>query len=296
MYSRRVGSLLVTTLSICLSASAAAEEPTRGAGEGVPLETVLNLLHLDSADQLIVGGVSEEVAHRVTLPADLRVLATVLGSEDGRTHHMVTALSPKSRAELAREITRTMLESGWTKAPSPLRERTHGFAERWGGYEWLVFCSDDDAYVNASIQTTSRDETRLNLTVAEVGTDTRCGMTLAEHDTIGMAWANEHVPLLEPPAETKSRGYWNDHSPTYAESVVQVETDLPEQALVRHYRDQLVAAGWRAGTSTTTARTAVADVSLVPAEGKPIEGFLIGHCGLKQSGYCDVRLFLHRDL
>lgn len=296
MFGHRVGSLLVTTLSVCLPASMAAGEPPRGVAEAVPVETVLNLLHLDSADQLILGRVSDEVARRVTLPADLRVLATIAGDDDGRIHHMVSALSPLSKTELAQEITRSLLGSGWTKAPSPVSDRTNGFAERRGQTEWLVFCGADNAYASASIRTTGRGETLMNLSVADVHEDTRCGMTLDEYDSAGMAWANEHVPLLEPPAETESRGMWNDHGPTYAESVVSVKTDLSAQALVRHYLDQLIAAGWRAGTSTTTARTAVADVSLGPAEGKPIVGFLIGHCGLKRSAYCDVRLFLHRDL
>lgn len=236
------------------------------------------------------------MARRVALPADLRILATIAGDDDGRTHHAVTALSPLSRTELAQQITRSLQESGWKKAPSPFSDRTNGFAERVGAIEWLVFCGADNAYVNASIRTTARGETLMNLSVADVHEDTRCGMTLDEYDSAGMAWANEHVPLLEPPAETESRGMWNDHGPTYAESFVSVKTDLSAQALVRHYLDQLVAAGWRAGTSTTTARTAVADVSLDSAEGKPIVGFLIGHCGLKRSAYCDVRLFLHRDL
>lgn len=296
MVNHRVGSVLVATLWICLPAWVAAEEPPRGAVESVPLETVLNLLYLDSADQLILGRVPEEVTRRVKLPADLQVLATVTGDEDGRTHHTVTALSPRSRTELARQITRSLLEGGWEKAPSPINDRTHGFAERLGAEDWLVFCGDDGAWANASIRTTRAEETVLSFSVGDGHEDTRCGMTLDEYTYAGMAWADELVPLLEPPADAKSQGGWNDHGPTYAESVVSVKTDLSEQALVRHYREQLVAAGWRAGTVATTARTAVADVSLDPAEGKPIVGFLIGHCGLKRSAYCDVRLFLHRDL
>lgn len=296
MFSHRVGSLLVTTLSICLPVSVTADEPPSVAAEAVPVETVLNLLHLDSADQLILGRVPEEVTRRVTLPADLQVLATVTSDEDGRIHYAVTALSPLSRTELARQITRSLLESGWEKAPSPFNDRTHGFAERLGAEEWLVFCGDDDVWANASIRTTRGNETVLNLSVGDGHEDTRCGMTLDEYTYAGMAWADELVPLLEPPADAKSQGGWNDHGPTYAESVVSVKTDLSAQAIVRHYLDQLVAAGWRAGASTTTGRTAVADVSLETADGKPIVGFLIGHCGLKRSAYCDVRLFLHRDL
>lgn len=48
MFGHRVGSFLVTALSICLPASVAVDEPPRGGAEAVPLETVLNLLQLDS--------------------------------------------------------------------------------------------------------------------------------------------------------------------------------------------------------------------------------------------------------
>lgn len=288
--------LAAALVAASLPLTANPAEPGQVVTEQVPASVVMRLLHIDSPDQLMLGGVPEEFAERVSLPPEIRVVASVSHCCEEYSRHRVVADSSLTEAELRKALTDSLLASDWKRPPPQHPATRSGFASSRETGDDLTFCGADDAYLNASITESSEESTALELSLRTGYEYSPCSREAVERRYDGMfSWAQDLVPVLEPPEGTRSHGGGMGGSDDYAELSAMVDTDLSADVLVDHYASQLAAAGWQADRSVATTRAAVADVAVGTPEGESVIGFLMAHCGLQDGFRCEAKLRIYRE-
>lgn len=263
--------------------------------EQIPASVVMRLLHIESPDQLMLGGVPEEFAERVPLPPEIRVVASVSHCCEEYSRHRVVADSGLAEAELRQALVDSLLGNGWKRPPSRQPETQSGFATRHEPEDDLSFCGADDAYLSASITESSEESTALELCLQTGYEYSPCSRETVDGHRGMFTWTEDLVPVLEPPEGARSHGGGMGGSDDYAELSANVDTELSADVLVDHYASQLAAAGWQAGRATATTRAAVADVATSTPEGESVIGILMAHCGLQDGFRCEARLRLYRE-
>lgn len=288
--------LAATLVAVAPPVTANPAEPGPVVTEQIPASVVMRLLHIESPDQLMLGGVPEEVAERVPLPSDLRVVASVSHCCEAYSRHRVVADSSLAEAELREALVDGLLGSGWKRPPSQQPETRSGFATRHEREDDLSFCGADDAYLSASITESNEGSTAIELSLQTGYEYSPCSREPVRRPYGGMFdWAQDLVPVLEPPEGARSHGGGMGGSNEYAELSAMVDTDLSADVLVDHYASQLAAAGWQADRAVATTRAAVADVGVITPEGESVVGILMAHCGLQDRVRCEAKLRIYRE-
>lgn len=289
--------LAAALVAASLPLTANPAEPGPVVTEQIPASVVMRLLHIDSPDQLMLGGTPEEFAERVSLPPEIRVVASVSHCCEEYSRHRVVADSSLTEAELRKALTDSLLASDWKRPPPQHPATRSGFASSRETGDDLTFCGADDAYLNASITESSEESTAIELSLQTGYEYSPCNRESADrHRGRGMfSWTEDLVPVLEPPEGARSHGGGMGGSDEYAELQAIVDTDLSADVLVDHYASQLAAAGWQAGRAVATTRAAVADIAVSTPEGESVIGFLMAHCGLQDGFRCEARLRIYRE-
>lgn len=287
--------LAATLVAAVPTVTASPAEPGPIVTEQIPASVVMRLLHIESPDQLVLGGVPEEFAERVSLPPEIRVVASVSHCCEDYSRHRVVADSKLTEAELRKALADSLLASGWKRPPPQNPAIRSGFASSRETGDDLTFCGAEDAYLNASITESSDESTALELSLQTDYEYSPCSREPVYRHRGMFSWTEDLVPVLEPPEGARSHGGGMGGSDEYAELQAMVDTDLSADVLVDHYASQLAVAGWQVGRAVATTRAAVADVAVSTPEGKSIIGFLMAHCGLQDGFRCETRLRIYRE-
>lgn len=297
MAIRTAFGLVVAALAAANSVSAEQVEPMPTVVEQVPMDVVVRLLGLESADQLTLGGIPEELAEQLTLPADVEVVGTVSHRGEEWSHDQIKGTSGLAPQELRQALADALEAQGWNPQDSRHPEVKSGFAFVTEMSRQLAFCGPDDASLSISVSEKSSDEgpTSFSLTRIPSREGSPCHERYMEHFRDGPAWAEDLVPVLRPPEGASSSPGGGGGSDTYWETQAHVQTDESADLLVNHYGGQLAAAGWGVGRTVALSNLAASEVSTQTPEGAPVNGFLLAKCGVHGREMCEVALSFSRE-
>lgn len=297
MSVRTAAVLLATALAAAFPVSAEQTETAPVVSEQVPLDVVLRLLGLESADQLTLGAMPAELAEQIELPADTEIVGTVSHRREEWSYDQIKGTSGRPPQELRQALADALEAQGWKPQDARHPEVKSGFAFVTERRHQLAFCGPDDASLSVSVSEKSDDEgpTSFSFTRTPSRDGSPCHEGYMEHFRDGPSWAEDLVPVLRPPEGASSSPGGGGGSDTYWETQAHVRTDESADLLVNHYGGQLAAAGWGVGRTVALSNLAASEVSTQTPEGALVNGFLLAKCGLYGRETCEVTLSFSRE-
>lgn len=290
--------LLATALAVALPVLAEPSEPPQPVGQQVPLDTVLRLLNIESAEQLVLGSMPDALAEQIPLPDEVEIVGTISRQQRDGSHHNVAGESGLSQTALRKAFTDSLLAGGWERLESQGSKVTSGFAAS-GRDDPLNFCGPDDANLMLSLSDREEGPTAFNLylDLSSAGSNCEAMRRMQAYDPYGQgeSWADELIPVLEAPEGAEAHPSGRSQYGDVVNVRAGVLTELPPNELVDHYVGQLTAAGWVAGGTSLVSRIGLAEVSTQAPDGRPVTGFLMAECGRGRGTNCQVRLSVSRS-
>jgi len=226
---RRILSAMALLTYLPLTLAAQESEPPRS----YPAELVLGLLG-STADDLTVGGVPEEVAEKLPLPAGAELQGALRGHWSTRI-----VLRVEGATSEVEEAYATLLESrGWIR---PLESEPKGLVSdnRDGG---RIYCADTGVSVSFHAGPASGRSTRLTAWLTADRGESPCSRRPAERYRQPVDEAP--FPTLIPPEGARAQGSGSRRGPDSTEQTIRLASDLATAELFDHYATQLRAAGW----------------------------------------------------
>jgi hypothetical protein len=235
----------------------------------VPLELVQTLALSPFAEpgttpDVLVGRLPDRIAHVVPLPADGRIIGSLVFRQ-----HAVSAVAVSGPARaLLDTLAARLIAAGWTEHQAP---RAHGFAST--GNVRPTYCLGDSVSLSTSTMRRSAEGRYVLFISAEGHAAFNCRDL--EGETSRPLWHGpELIPSLTPPegSYTNGGGTGGGSDEEYARA--RIRTDLTTTQVLDHYDAQLRAAGWTPVQRVAADDAAVATYRVTDSQGAVWHGVL----------------------
>lgn len=144
----------------------------------------------------------------------------------------------------------------------------HGFVSTQSVPEWTVRCKGDTA---VQVSPLARDG---DGTLLRVSFQARAGGLCTPRGIRGNMWRESRIPALLPPPGARGEGGGSSSSGDSWSSNARLWTKLGLDEVIRHYDDQMLAAGWTRTSRATSDVSALLTYRLLDKNGTPTVGSL----------------------
>jgi len=225
---------ILSVLALALSAPLALAAQEAPAPHSYPAEFVLGLLSA-KADQLTVGKVPEEMAERLPLPAEARVLGAVRrGQGSSKVIVDVDGTASKIAADYG-----SLLESRDWKRHQQYEQKGLLTA---GPEQEQMYCAEDGWFVTFRAGPSSDGAVRLAIHLMAGGDYSPCNRQSGRNYQDRMDEAP--FPALLPPDGARTHGSGSSRGPDFSEQTISLMSDLTLGDVLEHYATQLREHGW----------------------------------------------------